>query len=232
MKFVGRLFPIALALACCFQAIFVSPVSIALLAPKVIAARPQRFKPPLAYSELELGIIAEMNRARLDPNAYSDSLRDWRRKFRGTKARIAPGFFLQTKEGVAAVDEAIKVVENTGTVAKLHISDGLSRAARDHVLDQGKIGALGHTGSNSSNPFERINRYGRWQKSAGENISYGAETATAVVRDLIVDDGIPDRGHRHNVFRADYRMAGVACGYHKVYKVMCVISYAAKYREK
>jgi uncharacterized protein YkwD len=227
MKFVGRLFPIALSFACCLQAVFVSSfVS--------MAARPHRIKPakPLSYSKLELGIIAEMNRARLDPNAYSDSLRDWRRKFRGTKARIAPGSFLQTKEGVVAVDEAIKVVENTGNAPKLRLSNGLSRAARDHVLDQGRIGALGHTGSNNSNPFERINRYGHWQRSAGENISYGANTATAVVRDLVVDDGIPDRGHRHNIFRADYRVAGVACGYHKVYRVMCVISYAAKYWEK
>jgi uncharacterized protein YkwD len=226
MKLVGKLFPIAFSLACLLQAVFVSPMS--------LAVRPQRLKPvkPLSYSKLELGIVAEMNRARLNPNAYGDFLRDWRRKFRGNKARIAPGSFLQTKEGVAAVDEAIKVVKNISTVPKLRLSDGLSRAARDHVIDQGKIGALGHTGSNNSSPFERINRYGRWQKSAGENISYGAETATAVVRDLIVDDGIPDRGHRHNIFRADYRMAGVACGYHKIYKVMCVISYAAKYQER
>jgi Cysteine-rich secretory protein family len=230
MKLVGRLFPIALTLACCFQAVFAFPLS--------LTALPHRFKPPkpplksLSYSKLELGILAEMNRARANPNAYSNSLRDWRRRFRGTKARIAPGFFLQTKEGVVAVDEAIKVVENIGVAPKLRLSNGLSRAARDHVLDQGKRGTLGHTGSNNSDPFERINRYGRWQKSAGENISYGADNATAVVRDLVVDDGVPDRGHRRNVFRADYQRAGVACGYHRVYKVMCVIGYAATYREK
>ncbi len=223
MKLVGRIFPIVLVLACCFQAIFVLPLS--------MAARPRRAKPP-TYSALELGIVAEMNRARANPNAYSQSLREWRRKFRGNKARLAPGFFLQTKEGVAAVDEAIKAVENTGSAPKLRLSTGLSQAARDHVLDQGQRGAIGHAGTNRSTPFERINRYGRWQQAAGENISYGASTATAVVRDLVVDDGIPDRGHRTNVFRPDYRMAGVACGYHKTYQVMCVISYAATYREK
>jgi uncharacterized protein YkwD len=223
MKLVGRLFPIVLVLACCFQAIFVLPLS--------MAARPRREKPP-TYSALELGIVAEMNRARANPNIYSQSLREWRRKFRGNKARLAPGFFLQTKEGVAAVDEAIKVLKNTGSAPKLRLSAGLSQAARDHVLDQGRHGSIGHNGTNRSTPFERINRYGRWQQSAGENISYGASTATAVVRDLIVDDGIPDRGHRTNVFRPDYRMAGVACGYHKTYQVMCVISYAANYREK
>lgn len=230
MKFIGRLFPIAfianvaiaLISVCCLPAIFPLPLS---------AARPQQSK-SLSYSELELGIITEMNRVRANPNAYSKYLREWRRKFRGNQARLAPGFFLQTKEGVAAVDEAITVVKRIDAAPQLRLSGGLSRAARDHVSDQGKLGNIGHTGSNSSTPFERINRYGRWQKSAGENISYGATTASAVVRDLIVDDGIPDRGHRNNVFRSDYHIAGVACGYHKTYKIMCVINYAATYREK
>jgi uncharacterized protein YkwD len=223
MKFVGRFIPIALAMVCSFQAMFALPLA--------VAARPKREKPP-SYSALELGIVAEMNRARANPNAYSQSLREWRHKFRGNKARLAPGFFLQTREGVAAVDEAIRAVESLRVAPKLRLSNGLSRAARDHVLDQGQRGAIGHAGSNSSTPFERIKRYGRWQKAAGENISYGANTAAAVVRDLIVDDGIPDRGHRTNVFRPDYQMAGVACGYHKTYKIMCVISYADAYREK
>jgi uncharacterized protein YkwD len=186
----------------------------------------------LYFSQLEKGVLAEMNRARTNPRAYSMSLRQWRQKFRGTKARLAPGFFLQTKEGVSAVDEAIRVLEKTHPGSQLRMSVGLTRAARDHVLDQGRHGTIGHAGSNKSTPFDRINRYGRWGKTAGENISYGADTAVAVVRDLIVDDGIPDRGHRVNIFRREYRLAGVACGHHKTYRVMCVISYAATYQEK
>ncbi len=225
MKFVGRFFPVALIMACCLQAVFVLPLA--------LAARPHRVKTKaLKYSALELGILDEMNQVRADPIAYSQYLREWRRKFRGNKARLAPGFFLQTKEGVAAVDEAIKVLANTGAVSKLKLSDGLSKAARDHVLDQGKSGSIGHTGTNSSTPFERINRYGRWQKAAGENISYGANTPIAVIRDLVVDDGVPDRSHRTNIFHPEYQLAGVACGHHKTYKVMCVISYAATYKEK
>jgi hypothetical protein len=36
-----------------------------------------------------------------------------------------------------------------------------------------------------------------------------------VVIGLIVDDGVPSRGHRHNVFHDKYQLCGVASGYHK-----------------
>jgi uncharacterized protein YkwD len=221
MYLIGKYLLIVVSLTCALPIIWIMPLS--------WAARPSSTANATA---LEKGVLAEMNRARSNPLAYSASLRRWRQKFRGKKARIAPGFFLQTKEGVTAVDEAINVLERTNPSRRLKMSSGLSQAARDHVLDQGKQGAIGHAGSNKSTPFDRINRYGRWQKTAGENISYGADTAAAVVRDLIVDDGIPDRGHRANIFRPEYRLAGVACGKHKTYRVMCVISYAAAYQEK
>jgi uncharacterized protein YkwD len=221
MYSIGKFLLIAAIVACSWQLTWETPLS--------RANQPtQRLQP----SALEKGVLAEMNRARTNPQAYSMSLRQWRQKFQGKKARLAPGFFLQTKEGVSAVDEAIKVLEKTTPSGQLRMSQGLSQAARDHVLDQGKRGTIGHTGSNESSPFDRMSRYGRWGKTAGENISYGANTAAAVVRDLIVDDGIPDRGHRANIFRPEYRLAGVACGKHKTYRVMCVISYAAAYQEK
>jgi uncharacterized protein YkwD len=221
MYSIGNFLLIAAITACSWQLIWATPLS--------GATRPPTILQP---SALEKGILVEMNRARTNPQSYSRSLRQWRQKFRGKKARLAPGFFLQTKEGVSAVDEAINVLQKTNPSGQLRMSLGLSQAARDHVLDQGRRGTIGHTGSNQSSPFDRINRYGRWNRTAGENISYGADTAAAVVRDLIVDDGVPDRGHRANIFRPEYRLAGVACGQHKTYRVMCVISYAAAYREK
>jgi uncharacterized protein YkwD len=221
MYSIGKFLLIVVIVACSWQLTWVTSLSWA-----------STSLPMLNPSQLEKGILAEMNRARTNPQAYSLSLRKWRQKFRGKKARLAPGFFLQTKEGVGAVDEAIKVLAKTPASNQLRMSIGMTKAARDHVLDQGRRGTIGHAGSNKSTPFDRINRYGRWGKTAGENISYGADTAAAVVRDLIVDDGIPDRGHRANIFRPEYRLAGVACGQHKTYRIMCVITYAATYQEK
>jgi uncharacterized protein YkwD len=47
-----------------------------------------------------------------------------------------------------------------------------------------------------------------------------------VVRSLIIDDGVPGRGHRAAVFSNAYRFAGVGCRTHARYRVVCVVDYA------
>jgi hypothetical protein len=51
--------------------------------------------------------------------------------------------------------------------------------------------------------------------------------ADAVVRQLIVDDGVPGRGHRTLLFSAEFRFAGVGCGGHRRYGHLCVVDLAA-----
>ncbi len=181
---------------------------------------------------LEQGILVEMNRARANPVGYAKFLKTWRRRFQGKQARLSSRLFLQTREGVAVVDEAIRAVRLAQPAPPLRLSAGITRAARDHVKYQGKKGLMGHRGQGGSNPYQRINRQGRYLGAAGENNSYGPDTAVAVVRDLVVDDGVPDRNHRINIFRADYKVAGIACGYHKIHRTMCVIKYATGFRER
>jgi len=54
-------------------------------------------------------------------------------------------------------------------------------ACADHVLDSEENDLVGHTGSDGSDPFDRMNRYGTWGVTAGENIAYGSDTGLAVV---------------------------------------------------
>ncbi len=186
----------------------------------------------VSLSRVESAIIAEMNRARANPHGYERVLLSWRSKFSGKQAKLGNRLFLQTQEGTPAVDEAIRFLRQTHPVAKLHFSRGLTLAARDHVRDQGVRGATGHYGRDGSTPFQRMERYGKWQTIAGENIAYGPDTAQAVVRDLIIDDGVSDRGHRTNMFQPKFRLTGVACGYHRQYRVMCDIKYAGGFRDR
>jgi uncharacterized protein YkwD len=109
----------------------------------------------------------------------------------------------------------------------------MSAGAADHVRDQGPRGSEGHTGRDRSTPASRVSRYGRWFGIISENIQYG-RTATAhdVVADLVIDDGVQDRGHRRNALDPDIRVAGVACGPHATYGQMCVIVHAGDYAER
>jgi uncharacterized protein YkwD len=219
MKLVGKLW--LSAIVCCSLLLLNSSPLAALAVSKQIQ-----------HTALEKGILAEMNRVRANPVGYAKFLQAWRKRFQGKQAKLSPSLFLQTREGTTAVDEAIRAVRKIEPVPPLRLSVGMSIAAREHVIYQGKRGLIGHKGRGGSMPYARINRHGRWLKVAGENNSYGPDTAAAVVRDLIVDDGVPDRGHRINMFRADYRVAGIACGYHKNYRTMCVIDYAGGFQEK
>ncbi len=65
-----------------------------------------------------------------------------------------------------------------------------------------------------------------WTGSIGENISYGPDDGREVVLQLIIDDGVPDRGHRANIFSPGFRLAGVVCGPHPKFRTICVIDFA------
>lgn len=186
----------------------------------------------ISLSRVERSIIGEMNRARSNPPAYRQVLLNWRKRFSGKKAKLSNRVFLITQEGTPAIDEAIQFLQKTRPVSTLKFSRGLTLAARDLVRDQGVRGLTGHQGSDGSTPFQRMERYGKWQKIAGENIAYGPDTAQAVVRDLIIDDGVRDRGHRTNMFQPQFRLTGVACGYHRQYRVMCDIKYAGGFVDR
>ena len=182
---------------------------------------------------LERGVLAELNRARTDPQAFAADLEMRLQYYRGYVYR-APGsdVGLRTVEGPDAVREAIRVLRATRPLPALRLSRGMSAAAADHVRDQGPRGGTGHTGRDGSTAPERVSRYGRWYATITESIQYGRGDAREVVADLLIDDGVRDRGHRRNALDPNVHVAGVGCGAHATYGQMCVIEHAGDYAER
>jgi len=193
---------------------------------------PARAAGTVDYGALEQGIVREVNLARTNPGAYASWLKEQRPFYRGNQLRRPGETPIRTKEGLAAVDEAVRWLEKQRPVGALGVSKGLSLAARDLTAAQGAAGGFGHTGPDGSSPSDRIERHGRWESVIGENIAYGQRTARDVVAAFIVDDGVPGRGHRKNLFNAAFHVMGVDCGPHTTYRVTCAITFAGGFREK
>lgn len=176
-----------------------------------------------AQGSFEEGVFAELNRFRSDPAAYTEYLSDYRPRFEG-KLLVADDdseIDIMTREGVAAVDEAIRDLRRERPLPTLEWSDALARAAADHVAIQSRSGAVGHY-TKGRGPGERMKARGGGPY-VNEVITYGHHTPEGVVDQLLIDDGVPDRGHRFSLLRSTHRYAGVACGRHPVHRTMCVI---------
>lgn len=144
-------------------------------------------------------------------------------------ARTNPtGFAMYVDNTDADAREAIAYLRAIEPVAKLAWSDELTRAAIDHIADTGSRGVLGHEGTDGSRPHSRIGRYLHPSdiSATGENIQYGPLTPRAIVVELIVDRGVPDRGHRTNIFAPNWTHVGIAIGPHAGYEAMCVMDFA------
>jgi uncharacterized protein YkwD len=186
-----------------------------------------------ALSDLEKAVLEEMNLARTNPAQYAAYLESLRPYFNG-KLFKQPGqkAAVQTIEGASALEEAIKFLRAAKPLPRLEVSKGMCMGAKDQSFDQGQSGAISHQGKDKSFSWERVARYGDWKAPVSENIAYDSGTAREIVINLLVDDGVPTRGHRNNIFNSSYIVTGVACGNHPLFGGMCVCTFAGGFTEK
>lgn len=181
------------------------------------------------WASLEQDLIAEHNLVRQNPQHYIPILKA-RLKQMNSDGHIPHGCgrncLLMTQEGKPAVEEAIRYLSHQSAVGSVEPAGGLANAAKAHAKDQ-QSGLTGHSGSDGSLPIERTTRAGVEASSIGENITYGPKTAQDIMVNLIVDDGVADRGHRIALFNPDWSMVGAGCGPHANYGAVCVMNYAS-----
>ena len=167
------------------------------------------------------------NKMRTNPQSFIPHLEEMLTRFDGNLLKKGPGqsYNLRTKEGPAAVREAIKYLKKIKPVPELEWQQEMQAASRDHVLDTGPKGKIGHNGTNGSTPKKRCEKYVKFEGNSGENIDYGTKGPMDVIVALCIDDGVPSRGHRHNIFNRGFKKMACFTGSHKTYGSQTVINY-------
>jgi len=165
---------------------------------------------------LDEDVLHELNLARTQPQAYARALQDAAGRSRASGAYDDP----------AAYEEAVRFLQRQPALPPLGSDAALEGAALQHADYQGPQGGFGHEGAGGESLGDRLRRHGAYAMMAAEDISYGYANPREVVLQLIVDAGVPSRGHRANIFNPAFREAGVACGPHRVYGAMCVVDFA------
>jgi len=181
---------------------------------------------------IEKDVILEMNMVRTNPKKYAELyIQPMLRYFNGNNYSVPGQITIVTNEGASAVNGCITALNRANAVGVLTPELGLSLAAKDHVLDQSKTGQTGHNGSDKSTPETRMKRYGVFGRSftLGENIAYGDTTGRDIVCSLLIDDGVPSRGHRINIMKREFTQTGVSFGTHTQYRTSSTITYANGY---
>jgi uncharacterized protein YkwD len=163
-------------------------------------------------------VLDELNLARTRPREYAAIVQERMQTLQGANERC--------------VAEAEAFLRRQRPLEPLESTPGLVMSARQQVADQGATREIGHRGTDGGSPWSRLAKRGQWTGRAGENICYGYADARTIVVTLIVDQGVPDRAHRKNIFCPDFRVAGAACGPHARYGTMCVIDFAGGFVEK
>lgn len=173
-------------------------------------------------------VIAEMNRCRQNPKDYAETALKKRLEcfVDETVYLDANGNRIVTSEGRRRVLEAISELRGMQPVDPLAYDEELTNAARFHCSDIGPSGLTGHNSSDGTSMTDRLKRYVKDRMSWGENIEFGSSNAEDIVVNLVIDDGVPSRGHLRNIMESSYHRAGAAIGPHQQYRFMCVIDFS------
>lgn len=110
---------------------------------------------------------------------------------------------------LAAVNAARKVARKCGTksmpaVPALKANTKLDTSSQAHATDMVAKNFFSHTGSDGSQPWDRMTRAGYSWAAAGENIAAGNSTVTATMTQWL-----NSAGHCENLMGANYTELGV-----------------------
>jgi len=155
----------------------------------------------------EAQLVGEINRLRRNPAEYANILENERKYNFDGKYLKKPGskIALITEEGVAAVDEAIRVLNNQKSLPEFIPSYGMTLAAREAA--QALYGPESRIDS-----VNRLSKFGEFKEEAVEIASFGQGPfeAKEILQRFLISDGNVLRDHRNYLLSPKYAKIGVA----------------------
>jgi len=153
----------------------------------------------------EIEMVKEINLVRSNPAGYIKYIEEY-------KQRVAEG---RAFGSVATCNELIDELRKTPLLSVLSPTPCIYNAAKKHGKDQRPTGDVDHVGTDGSYPWDRVRRECPNMSDGNENLVAGPSSIRDCVILLLVDEGIPNRGHRRTMLKPDWKYA--AC--YKVGKV-------------
>ncbi len=157
------------------------------------------FAPAAPYmKQVEYSMLQEVNMLRSNPAAYIKYVEQYRKD--------------QKRQGYpvpdATVDELITELRNSPALSQLQPAECVYNAARNHGQDIMRMGQASHTGSNGSQPWDRVKQYCPEFQDGNENLVGGPALVRESIILLLIDNGISSRGHRKTLLNPHWTHAG------------------------
>ena len=165
---------------------------------------------PAYLAPNEFAMVQEVNLMRRDPAAYISYVERYIDQVQNSSGYDAA----YRAEEVATARELIAELEKLQPLSILKPHAGLYQVGVEHGKDIQQQGMIGHRGSDGTMPWDRV-RNNTDLKDGNENLVGGGETVREQVMILLVDSGIPGRGHRKTLLEPKW--THVAC--HKIGEV-------------
>lgn len=153
-------------------------------------------------SAVEKQMVREVNLARAYPKVYAQIIGQYLQDEANSWSGLQHDDYIAGKELI----EMLNTMEPQSILQPMQC---VYEAAKMHGLDCEKRKFLDHTGSDGSAPWDRILKKCTALSYGNENLR-GSGTASprdAVIA-LLIDGGISNRGHRHNLLDASWKYVG------------------------
>jgi uncharacterized protein YkwD len=162
----------------------------------------------------EKKLIQLINLARMDGNAFMK--------------RIAiPYIKANDKDDDEYVEGLYEDLRKTKGLHLLVPLETLHKSAAHHATDMGAKGGLGHNSSDGTNFTMRIHKFHK-PVTVAENINYGYNDAVSIIMEMLIDEGVTERTHRHNILGKTFNHIGVSIKPHKMMEFNCVMDFSVE----